>query len=145
MQEIVAKSFDVLKAKQVAGIAQLMLESLIQKKIRDLSATYLTLSFKEISAKTKLPVESIEGSITKMVQQKAISARINKKQSTVDFIDSEREAEDDQLVSQTNFEMIKKIEAQNARIVKLLSRVNDTNEKIRQSDDYTSAKARKSI
>ena len=80
-----------------------------------------------------------------MVQQKAISARINKKQSTVDFIDSEREAEDDQLVSQTNFEMIKKIEAQNARIVKLLSRVNDTNEKIRQSDDYTSAKARKSI
>ena len=55
----------------------------------------MTLSFQEISAKTKLPVESIEGSITKMVQQKAISARINKKQSTVDFIDSEREAEDD--------------------------------------------------
>ena len=41
--------------------------------------------------------------------------------------------------------MIKTVEAQNARIVKLLSRVHDTNEKIKQSDDYTTAKARKSM
>ena len=79
MQEAVAKNFDELKSVQMSGIAQLMLESLVSKKIRDLSATYLTLSFKEIAQMTKLPEETIEGSITKMVQQKAIGARINKK------------------------------------------------------------------
>ena len=39
--------------------------------------------------------------------------------------------------------MIKTIEAQNARIVKILQGVQETNEKIKQSDDYTMAKARK--
>ena len=49
------------------GLARLMLQSLIQKKISDLSATYLTLSFNEISAKTQLPVDSLEAQLTKMV------------------------------------------------------------------------------
>lgn len=82
-----------------------MLQSLIQKKISDLSATYLTLSFNEIASKTQLPVDSLEAQLTKMVQNKAISARINKKQGTVDFIENEADANDDEnsLVSQTNF------------------------------------------
>ena len=46
-----------------------------------------------------------------MVQSKAISARINMKQGTVDFIDSEADADDDSvLVSQADFAMIKTIE-----------------------------------
>jgi len=87
------------------GLARLMLQSLIQKKISDLSATYLTLSFNEIASKTQLPVDSLEAQLTKMVQNKAISARINKKQGTVDFIENEADANDDEnsLVSQTNF------------------------------------------
>jgi len=87
------------------GLARLMLQSLIQKKISDLSATYLTLSFNEIATKTQLPVDSLEAQLTKMVQNKAISARINKKQGTVDFIENEADANDDEnsLVSQTNF------------------------------------------
>lgn len=90
------------------GLARLMLQSLIQKKISDLSATYLTLSFNEIATKTQLPVDSLEAQLTKMVQNKAISAKINKKQGTVDFIENEDDANDDQnsLVSQTNFAMV---------------------------------------
>lgn len=41
--------------------------------------------------------------------------------------------------------MIKKIEGQNERIVNLLSRVQDTNEKIRQSEEFTTKKARKEV
>ena len=77
------------------GLARLMLQSLIQKKISDLSATYLTLSFNEIATKTQLPVDSLEAQLTKMVQNKAISAKINKKQGTVDFIENEDDANDD--------------------------------------------------
>ena len=93
----------------------------------------MTLSFAEISEKTGLVVDSLEGSITKMVQKKAITARINKKQGTVDFIEDEDNANDDSssLVNQANYELIKTIEQQNARIVKLLNRVQDTNEKIK--------------
>lgn len=86
------------------GMARLMHESLIQKKIRDLSETYLTLSFAEIAQKTQLPVDSLEAHLTKMMQSKAISARINKKQGTVDFIDAEAEGDDSSaLVSQADF------------------------------------------
>ena len=126
-------------------MAKLMHKSLINKKIRDLSATYLTLSFAEIAAKTNLQADSIEASITQMVSKRLITARINKKQSTVDFIEEEADDDSTALVSQTNFEMIKTIETQNARIVKLLGRVNDANDKIKQSDDYVTTKARKSM
>lgn len=129
----------------MTGMARLMLTSLIQKKIRDLSATYLTLSFNDIAQKTELLVDSLEGSLTKMVQSKSIKARINKKQGTVDFIDSEEDAMDGSLVNQSNFDMIKLIESQNVRIVKLLGSVHDVNERIRHSDDYIVAKGRKSI
>ena len=148
MTEAIAQNLDTLQNEQMIGMAQLMLESLIQKKIRDLSATYLTLSFAEIAQKTGLVADTLEQFITKMVQRRAITARINKKQGTVDFIEGDGDAEDDSsstLVNRANFEMIKTVEAQNARIVKLLSRVQDTNEKIKQSDDYTTAKARKSL
>ena len=56
------------------------------------------MSFAEIAEKTTLPAESLEGYLREMVQTKTIKARINKKQSTVDFIGEEAE-EDEQLVS----------------------------------------------
>ena len=59
-----------------------------------MGATYLTLSFAEIAEKTQLPVESLESTLAKMVQQKAISVRINKKQSTVDFVEAEGQDDD---------------------------------------------------
>ena len=145
MEEAIATNFEALEKEQLVGMARLLLKSLIQKKIRDLSATYLTLSFEEIAAKTKLPANSLESSLTEMVWKRAITAKINKKQGTVDFIESEGEADDDQLVSQSTFATIKTVEAQNARIVKLLSRVKDANEKIRHTDDYITQKARKSM
>ena len=45
-----------------------------------------------------------------MVSKRLITARINKKQSTVDFIEEEADDDSTALVSQTNFEMIKTIE-----------------------------------
>lgn len=89
METAIASNLDALEREQMLGIARLMLQSLNQKKIRDLSATYLTLSFAEIASKTSLVVDSLEPTLTQMVQKGAISARINKKQGTVDFIDSE--------------------------------------------------------
>lgn len=70
------------------------------------------MSFAEIAEKTQLPVDSLEAQLTKMMQNKAISARINKKQGTVDFIDAEGEGDDGStLVSPADFKMIRKIEA----------------------------------
>lgn len=94
MESAIATNLDALEREQMLGIARLMLQSLNQKKIRDLSATYLTLSFAEIASKTELVVDSLEPTLTQMVQKGAISARINKKQGTVDFIDSEGQDED---------------------------------------------------
>lgn len=91
------------------GMARLLLKSLVQKKIRDLSATYLTLSFAEIAEKTKLQVEVVEPTLQEMIKSKAITARINKKQSTVDFIGDDG-YEEEQLVSPQNYEMIKTVE-----------------------------------
>mmetsp|Transcript_45870 Transcript_45870/g.60799 ORF Transcript_45870/g.60799 Transcript_45870/m.60799 type:complete len:80 (-) Transcript_45870:351-590(-) len=79
MEEAIAKNIDTLGDLQLLGMARLMLKSLVQKKIRDLSATYLTLSFAEIAEKTKLPVESLEASLCEMIKTRAITARINKK------------------------------------------------------------------
>ena len=94
IEEAIAKNLDALNQVQMLGMARLMLKSLVQKKIRDLSATYLTLSFAEISEKTGLPVDSLEGSLREMVQTKSIKARINKKQSTVDFIGDEADEDE---------------------------------------------------
>lgn len=44
-----------------------------------------------------------------MIKSKAITARINKKQSTVDFIGDDG-YEEEQLVSPQNYEMIKTVE-----------------------------------
>lgn len=41
--------------------------------------------------------------------------------------------------------MIKSVELQNLRIVQLLARVKDANEKIRRTDDYTMAMAKKNL
>ena len=55
-------------------------KSLIEKKIRDLNATYLTLSFQEISIKNQIKVDELEEVISRMIAEGSISAKINKKQ-----------------------------------------------------------------
>ena len=125
MEEAIAGNIEQLEENKMMGMARLMLQSLIQKKIKDLGATYLTLSLAEIAEKTSLPVDALEGHISTMIQKKVLSAKINKKQGTVDFIDADNEEEgaSASLVNPADFETIKTIEAQNLRIVKLLARV----------------------
>ena len=109
MEEAIAGNIDQLGDMQMLGMARLLLKSLVQKKIRDLSATYLTLSFAEIAEKTKLQQEVVEPTLQEMIKSKSITARINKKQNTVDFIGDDAD-EDEQLVSPQNYEMIKTVE-----------------------------------
>ena len=60
-------------------------------------------------------MDSLETNLTQMVQKGAITARINKKQGTVDFIESEGDENEgdsgSNLVNNANFEMVKTIEA----------------------------------
>ena len=60
-------------------------------------------------------MDSLETNLTQMVQKGAITARINKKQGTVDFIESEGDDNEgdsgSNLVNNANFEMVKTIEA----------------------------------
>ena len=56
-------------------------------------------------------MDSLEGYVTKMVQKGAITARINKRQGTVDFIEAGGDDEEGGLVNNTNFEMVKTIES----------------------------------
>jgi len=73
----------------VHGLALKLRQSLLEKKIRDLNATYLTLSLGEISQKTKSEPEILEGVVSGMIAKGTISAKINCKQQTVDFLEEE--------------------------------------------------------
>ena len=64
MESAIATNLNALEREQMLGIARLMLQSMNQKKIRDLSATYLTLSFAEIAQKTQLVVDTLEPTLT---------------------------------------------------------------------------------
>ena len=68
------------------GLAKRLLQSLVQKKIADLSSTYITLSFKEIAEKTGLQKDNLEEQITKMISEDVIKAKINTNAQTVEFI-----------------------------------------------------------
>ena len=55
VEEVIGQYFEHLQENKQLGLAQRLLKSLIQKKIADLSATYITLSFDEIAEKTGIP------------------------------------------------------------------------------------------
>ena len=87
-----AENLDQLQMNKVYGLAMKLRTSLIEKKIRDLNATYLTLSLTEIAQKTNLNMEQLQPFIVKMILAETINAKINAKQSTVDFLEGEDDA-----------------------------------------------------
>ena len=86
VEECIGRNFEQLQREKHLGLAQRLLQSLIQKKIADLSATYLTLSFAEIAEKTGLPKASLEEQITKMISEDVIRAKVSASTQTVEFI-----------------------------------------------------------
>ena len=57
-----------------------------------MSATYITLSFAEISEKTGIPKANLEEQIAKMITEDVIKARISASTQTVEFIESEEDS-----------------------------------------------------
>ena len=57
-----------------------------------MSATYITLSFAEISEKTGIPKANLEEQIAKMISEDVIKARISASTQTVEFIESEEDS-----------------------------------------------------
>ena len=86
VEEVIGQNFEQLQREKQLGLAQRLLQSLIQKKIADLSATYITLSFAEIAEKTGLQKDSLEEQITKMISEDIIKAKVNTSTQTVEFI-----------------------------------------------------------
>jgi hypothetical protein len=81
------------------------LKRLQQKQIRDLSETYLTLGFKEISEKTKTLPAKLEQVIKGMIAEGLVSARMDMRHQTVEFTESNVNAE-----YQSNPETVRLIE-----------------------------------
>ena len=67
VDQVIAANMEQLQHEKQLGLAQRLRASLIQKKIADLSATYLTLSFSEIAEKTGINKEGLEDEIAKMI------------------------------------------------------------------------------
>ena len=85
----IGNNFETLKKEKQLGLAKRLLQSLVQKKIADLSATYITLSFNEIAQKTGLQKDNLEEQITKMISEDVIKAKINTNAQTVEFTQDE--------------------------------------------------------
>ena len=85
-ETVIGNFFETLKKEKMLGLAKRLLQSLVQKKIADLSSTYITLSFKEIAEKTGLQKDNLEEQITKMISEDVIKAKINTSAQTVEFI-----------------------------------------------------------
>ena len=88
-EAVIGNNFETLKKEKQLGLAKRLLQSLVQKKIADLSATYITLSFNEIAQKTGLQKDNLEEQITKMISEDVIKAKINTNAQTVEFTQDE--------------------------------------------------------
>jgi hypothetical protein len=66
-----------------------VLKRLNQKQVRDLSETYLTLGFKEIGEKAHTNVAEVEQVIKGMIAEGLVSARMDMRNKTVEFIENE--------------------------------------------------------
>lgn len=61
------------------GLFQKVMKRLSQKRVRDLSEVYTTLTFKEIASKSKLGVDQLEGVMTEMINEDLVSASIDQR------------------------------------------------------------------
>ena len=90
------------------------MKRLNQKQIRDLSETYLTLGFKEIGEKAKTNVAEVEQNIKEMIAEGLVSARMDMRNQTVEFI--ETEGADSIQNNQGTIKLIETLEKHNQRI-----------------------------
>ena len=134
LEEVIGQNFEQLQENKQLGLAQRLLQSLIQKKIADLSATYITLSFAEIAEKTGIPKANLEEQIAKMISEDVIKARISASTQTVEFIESEEDS--GAAINPSQLELIRTLEKQNTRIVKLMGKAEQLNRSIKLSEEY---------
>ena len=146
LDQSIAEHFEVLQKEMVHGLVQKLRKSLIEKKIRDLNATYLTLGFQEIANKNDFKTEELEPFISRMIAEGQINAKINKKQQTVDFMECDSDLQtNNSLVSGETLKLVNKLESQSARIVSLMELVNKQRQEIRLSELYMTQKVTKSM
>jgi len=105
LEKVISEDFIKLQTDRNFGLAKKVLKRLNQKQIRDLSETYLTLGFKEISEKAHTNVAEVEQVIKGMIAEGLVSARMDMRNQTVEFIENENS----ELIS-SNGETVKLIE-----------------------------------
>jgi DNA-binding MarR family transcriptional regulator len=105
LENVISEDILKLQADKNFGLAKKVLKRLQQKQIRDLSETYLTLGFKEISEKTKTLPANLEQVIKGMIAEGLVSARMDMRHQTVEFTESNLNAE-----YQSNPETVRLIE-----------------------------------
>ncbi len=105
LENVISEDILKLQADKNFGLAKKVLKRLQQKQIRDLSETYLTLGFKEISEKTKTLPAKLEQVIKGMIAEGLVSARMDMRHQTVEFTESNLNAE-----YQSNPETVRLIE-----------------------------------
>ena len=109
-----AQVIDHLNLERVHGLVMRLRKSLIEKKIRELNATYLTLSIPEISKITNFKQQELEPFIAKMIAEGSINARLNQKQQTVDFLEGSADTQtDSNLVNGQTLKLVNQLEKQN--------------------------------
>lgn len=116
----------------------------------------MTLTFAEIAHKVGSTSETeIEQKVVKMVREGGIiSAKIDKKNKTVEFLGNSSEssfkssnlnnANESQMEEVVNGEMlglVRKLESQNAKIANLMNQVDVVNAKIKDSDEFLQIEA----
>lgn len=128
----VSKAKELLEKDRNWGLIVKLLKEYQQKKVRDLTMTYLTLSFKELQSKLKttMTIESIEGRLREMIAEGKVDAVIDAEKQMVSFIENTGN-NDNQL-----FEIVKKLEEQNQRIMQLMQKVEQSDVDILKSQAY---------
>jgi hypothetical protein len=77
LEKVISEDFVKLQKDSNFGLAKKVLKRLQQKQIRDLSETYLTLGFKEITEKTKTATERLVPVIQGMIAEGLVNARLD--------------------------------------------------------------------
>ena len=134
VEDCIGQNFEQLQREKQLGLAQRLRQSLIQKKIADLSATYLTLSFAEIAEKTGLEKASLEEIITKMISEDIIKAKVSASTQTVEFIQGEDDS--GSAVNSSQLGMIRTLEQQNKRIVDMMGKAAALDKQIKLSEQF---------
>jgi ethanolamine utilization protein EutP (predicted NTPase) len=103
----------------------------------------LTLGFKEITEKTKTKPEDLERIIAGMIAEGLVNARIDLKNQTVEFTESDATG---QFTSNAEtVQLIMALESQNQRIVQLMRKADSLDKKIKLSPEYVTIQVKKEL